>query len=220
MVTQAGETDGGDWLVGNPSGLQLASALWIGSVGLLILGLQPVLLGALYTEGHVTGDELALVATAEMIAIAIGSGVVAMALSARNMRWKSAILLLLLAAANWWTAHAAGANALIGARSLAGLAEGGLVAIATELIARSRRAERIGGYFVTVQTLAQCALALTLALYVVPVAGASGGFLALGVVCLASLAVAWIVPDDYADLPKEEHFANVLTPGSIAALLS
>ncbi|TIW64287.1 MAG: MFS transporter, partial [Mesorhizobium sp.] len=51
MVTQAGETDGGDWLVGNPSGLQLASALWIGSVGLLILGLQPVLLGALYTEG-------------------------------------------------------------------------------------------------------------------------------------------------------------------------
>ncbi|TIU64482.1 MAG: MFS transporter, partial [Mesorhizobium sp.] len=81
MVTQAGETDGGDWLVGNPSGLQLASALWIGSVGLLILGLQPVLLGALYTEGHVTGDELALVATAEMIAIAIGSGVVAMALS-------------------------------------------------------------------------------------------------------------------------------------------
>ncbi|RVD12833.1 MFS transporter, partial [Mesorhizobium sp. M4B.F.Ca.ET.017.02.2.1] len=103
---------------------------------------------------------------------------------------------------------------------LAGLAEGGLVAVATELIARSRRAERIGGYFVTVQTLAQCALALTLALYVVPVAGASGGFLALGVVCLASLAVAWIVPDDYADLPKEEHFANVLTPGSIAALLS
>ncbi|RVD15186.1 MFS transporter, partial [Mesorhizobium sp. M4B.F.Ca.ET.017.02.2.1] len=108
MVTQAGETDGGDWLVGNPSGLQLASALWIGSVGLLILGLQPVLLGALYTEGHVTGDELALVATAEMIAIAVGSGVVAMALSARNMRWKSAILLLLLAAANWWTAYAAG----------------------------------------------------------------------------------------------------------------
>ncbi|TIX34291.1 MAG: MFS transporter, partial [Mesorhizobium sp.] len=88
------------------------------------------------------------------------------------------------------------------------------------LIARSRRAERIGGYFVTVQTLAQCALALTLALYVVPIAGASGGFLALGVVCLASLAVAWIVPDAYADLPKEEHFANVLTPGSIAALLS
>src|SRR5207244_5893946 len=74
-VTDATQAENGDWLVGNPTGPQLASALWIGSVGLLILGLQPVLLGALYTEGHVTGDELALVATAEMIAIAIGSGV-------------------------------------------------------------------------------------------------------------------------------------------------
>ncbi|TIU23706.1 MAG: MFS transporter, partial [Mesorhizobium sp.] len=31
---------------------------------------------------------------------------------------------------------------------------------------------------------------------------------------------AWTVPDDYADLPKEEHFANVLTIPAITALLS
>ncbi|AZO24347.1 MFS transporter [Mesorhizobium sp. M1E.F.Ca.ET.045.02.1.1] len=219
-VTDAVQSEDSDWLVGNPTGLQLASALWIGSVGLLILGLQPVLLGALYSEGHVTGDELALVATAEMIAIAIGSAIVAMLLSARSMRWKSAVLLVLLALANFWTAYAASPNALIGARTLAGLAEGGLVAVATELIARSRRAERIGGYFVTLQTLAQCALALLLALYAVPAAGSAGGFIALGVVCLLSLVVAWTVPDDYADLPKEEHFANVLTIPAITALLS
>ncbi|PBB78722.1 MFS transporter [Mesorhizobium sp. WSM3879] len=219
-ATDAAHAENGDWLVGNPTGLQLAAALWIGSVGLLILGLQPVLLGALYSEGHVTGDELALVATAEMIAIAIGSAIVAMLLPARNMRWKSAALLVLLALANFWTAYTMSSNALIGARTLAGLAEGGLVAVATELIARSRRAERIGGYFVTLQTLAQCALALLLALYAVPTAGSVGGFVALGVVCLLSLVVAWIVPDDYADLPKDEHFANVLTVPAITALLS
>lgn len=218
--TNAEQAENGDWLVGNPTGAQLAAALWIGSVGLLILGLQPVLLGALYTEGHVTGDELALVATAEMIAIAIGSAVVAMLLSARNMRWKSAVLLVLLAAANWWTAYADTPQTLISARALAGLSEGGLVAVATELIARSRRAERIGGYFVTMQTLAQCALALLLALYVIPAAGSSGGFIVLAVVCVASLAVAFLVPGDYADLPKEENLANVLTVPSIAALLS
>ncbi|RWK04222.1 MAG: MFS transporter [Mesorhizobium sp.] len=219
-ATDAGRAEEGDWLVGSPTGLQLASALWIGSVGLLILGLQPVLLGALYTEGHVTGDELALVATAEMIAIAIGSAIVAMLLPARNMRWKSAVLLVVLALANFGTAFSKSPNALIGARILAGLAEGGLVAVATELIARSRRAERIGGYFVTLQTLAQCALALLLALYAVPAAGSAGGFVALGVVCLLSLAVAWLVSDDYADLPKEEHFSNVLTAPAITALLS
>ncbi|MCZ8543431.1 MFS transporter [Mesorhizobium qingshengii] len=218
--TSAGYTGDGDWLVGNPTSGQLASALWIGSVGLLILGLQPVLLGALYTEGHVSGDELALVATAEMIAIAIGSAIVAMLLSAHKMRWKSAALLLLLALANVWTAYAAGANTLMAARALAGLAEGGLVAIATELIARSRRAERIGGYFVTMQTLAQCALALLLALYVIPAAGSAGGFIVLAIVCVASLVVAYIVPADYADLPKDENLANVVTVPSITALLS
>lgn len=219
-ASQAARAEDGDWLVGNPTGSQLASALWIGSVGLLILGLQPVLLGALYTEGHVTGDELALVATAEMVAIGIGSAIVAMLLPARNMRWKSAALLVLLALANFWTAYAGSPNGLIAARTLAGLAEGGLVAVATELIARSRRAERIGGYFVTLQTLAQCALALVLALYAVPAAGSAGGFIALGIVCLLSLVVAWMVPDDYADLPKEEQFANVATVPAITALLS
>ncbi|RWE39196.1 MAG: MFS transporter [Mesorhizobium sp.] len=218
--TSTGLQGDGDWLVGNPTGGQLASALWIGSVGLLILGLQPVLLGALYTEGHVSGDELALVATAEMIAIAIGSAIVAMLLSAHKMRWKSAVLLLLLALANVWTAYAAGANTLMAARALAGLAEGGLVAVATELIARSRRAERIGGFFVTMQTLAQCALALLLALYVIPAAGSTGGFLVLAVVCVLSLVIAFAVPADYADLPKDENLANVLTGPSITALLS
>lgn len=218
--TNAGYTGDGDWLVGNPTSGQLASALWIGSVGLLILGLQPVLLGALYTEGHVSGDGLALVATAEMIAIAIGSAIVATLLSAHKMHWKSAALLLLLALANVWTAYAAGANTLMAARALAGLAEGGLVAVATELIARSRRAERIGGYFVTMQTLAQCALALLLALYVIPAAGSAGGFIVLAIVCVASLVVAFIVPADYADLPKDENLANVVTVPSITALLS
>ncbi|MGX7872316.1 MFS transporter [Mesorhizobium sp. ORM6] len=94
------------------------------------------------------------------------------------------------------------------------------MAVATELIARSRRAERIGGYFVTMQTLAQCALALLLALYVIPTAGSAGGFLALAVVCVLSLVIAFIVPADYADLPKEENLANVLTVPSITALLS
>lgn len=219
-MTLAKAEHNADWLVGNPTGGQLASALWIGSVGLLILGLQPVLLGALYTEGHVSGDELALVATAEMIAIAIGSAVVAMLLSAHNMRWKSAALLILLALANLWTAYAVSAGLLISVRAVAGLAEGGLVAVATELIARSRRAERIGGYFVTMQTLAQCALALLLALYVIPAAGSVGGFIVLAVVCVASLAVAFIVPDDYAELPKDENLANVLTVPSLTALLS
>ena len=39
-----------DWLVGNPSGAGTAAALWVGSAGLLILGVIPILYGALHAE--------------------------------------------------------------------------------------------------------------------------------------------------------------------------
>ena len=69
-----------DWLVGRPSGVQVWAALWIGSVGLLILGLQPLLLGALLDERRVDLDQLGLIATAEIIAIGLGSALARMKL--------------------------------------------------------------------------------------------------------------------------------------------
>src|ERR1700744_2568633 len=87
-----------DWLVGDPSGVHLAAALWIGSVGLLILGLEPVLLGALVDEHRITLDEPGLIATAEVIGIVLGPAVATMLFSTRHLRLKSAILLVALAA--------------------------------------------------------------------------------------------------------------------------
>ena len=40
-----------DWLVGNPSGAGAAAALWIGSAGLLILGVIPILYGGAARRG-------------------------------------------------------------------------------------------------------------------------------------------------------------------------
>ncbi|RUU25765.1 MFS transporter, partial [Mesorhizobium sp. M6A.T.Ce.TU.002.03.1.1] len=55
---------------------------------------------------------------------------------------------------------------------------------------------------------------------VIPAAGSAGGFIVLAVVCVVSLVVAFTVPGDYADLPKEENLVNVLTLPSTTALLS
>jgi MFS transporter, DHA1 family, inner membrane transport protein len=178
-----------DWLVGNPSGVQVAAALWIGSVGLLILGLQPVLLGALFDEHRINLDELGLVATAEIIAIGIGSAVATMLFSTRHLRVKSAILLVALAALDAAMSSAQSANAILIVRTLAGVVEGGMVAVSIELIARSRHPERIGGVFLTLQTLAQCLLVFGLGKWVIntTAAGATGsnaGFLVLAVVSL------------------------------------
>ena len=200
-----------DWLVGNPSGIGQFSALWMGSVGLLILGLQPILLGALFNEGRVTFDELALAATFEIFAIGIGSVIAAFLVSSKRLPEKTIILLLALFFCNVFTVYSTSASTLTIWRGVAGFQEGGLVAISVELIARSRFPERFGGYFVSLQTGLQCVLALFLSQWIIPTYGSTGGFLALAFVCLISLPFLRGLPQSYGKVE------NMVVPGSPAA---
>jgi MFS family permease len=179
----------------------LAISLIVGSIGTLVLGLQPVLLGALLAEKRVTFDGLALVATAEMLAIGIGSVAFALLLSANRMRLKAAMLLVGVAIVHGLSADAMSLLALTGLRILAGLLEGGLIAVAVEAIARTANPGRSGGWFVVVQTLAQSISAALLALLVIPSWGSAGGFVALGVVSLGPLVLLPWLADDYGALP-------------------
>jgi hypothetical protein len=105
--------------------ISLFASLAIGSVGTLILGLQPLLLGALLAERRVTFDGLALIATTEMLAIGLGSVAFALLLSARNMRIKAAVLLIAAAAGQYQTANAGSLSSLAAIRILTGLTEAG-----------------------------------------------------------------------------------------------
>ncbi len=73
-----------DWLVGNPSGAGATAALWIGSAGLLILGVIPILYGALHAEMRVSLAELGMIATVETLLIGVSSAVAAMLFSCGN----------------------------------------------------------------------------------------------------------------------------------------
>ncbi len=193
-----------DWLVGHPRGAAQAAALWAGSAGLLILGLQPILLGSLLSENRVDFDELALAATAEILAIGIGSVLAAFLVNARHLRTKAALFLCIAAAGDFLTAWAPSPDMIILLRGLTGLAEGGLVAFAVELIARSRHPGRYGGYFVTMQTLAQSVMAAVLAFLIIGPWGSKGGFVALAIVSLVSIAATMHMPRDYGALPQPE----------------
>lgn len=210
------------WLVGNPSRTNLWAALWVGSVGLLVLGLQPILLGALLNEGRVNFDQLALAATVEILAIGIGSILAAFVLGSGAIRIKAVVFLVLTALFNFATAATTGAMAVIITRGFAGLAEGGLVAFAVELIARSRHPGRIGGYFVSLQTLGQAFIAVFMALWIVPRWGSAGGFGALAIVSLISLAAAFLLPANYGSLPKpaDQASSGLWRPAPLTALLA
>jgi MFS transporter, DHA1 family, inner membrane transport protein len=183
-----------DWLVGNPSGAGAAAVLWIGSAGLLILGVIPILYGALHAERRINLAELGVIATVETLLIGVSSAVAAMLFSARNLRLKCTILLVALAVVDAAISVASSSNLILIDRALAGLIEGAMVAVSIELIARSRHAERLGRFFLAMQALAQGLLALGLAWWVVPGMGVNGGFLTLEIVCLVSIGVAIVVP--------------------------
>lgn len=197
--------------------LSHAAALWAGSAGLLVLGLQPILLGAVFSEGKVGFDGLALAATLEILAIGLASAVAA--LFKGRIRTQAAAYLAAVTLFDMLTASAGSEGAFVLWRALAGIAEGGLVAIAAEMIARAPSPERSGGLFVILQTCAQCLLALAFSLSVIPQAGSAGGFQTLGAIALLCLAIVPLLPQAYAPLAaRPAGGTGFLNAASLAAL--
>lgn len=192
----------------------LPPSMAVGSIGALSLGLQPILLGSLFTEGRATFDEIAILATLEMLAIGLGSAMLSVIGGAQSMRVKSALLLVLAAVAHTATAFAPAPLWLIVVRVFAGFVEGGLIAVAIELIARSRAPGRNGGWFIIVQTLAQSAAAVVIALLIAPIWGSTGSFLLLAAATLCGLLFAPQLLDDYGPLSADA----ALQPRAVLAL--
>ena len=64
----------GAWIGAPPTPGQVASALVVGVVGIMVAGLQPVLLGSLQAAGCITAAGLGHAATAELLALGAGAG--------------------------------------------------------------------------------------------------------------------------------------------------
>ncbi len=169
-----------------------ALAITVGSVALLMLGLQPLLLGALLEAGAVTLEGVGLVAMGEIVALGLGVLIGDLRLSVRHLRPITVAAALLAAVLDALTPRMHGDLALGLLRAAAGVAEGLLVWSTTAVIVRSASRERLAGVFFVVQTLAQAVLGLVLAHGVMPLTGWHGGFhtlagLAVGAALLAAI---------------------------------
>lgn len=176
---------------------QRAAVLAVGVVGVLIAGLQPQLLGALAIEGRVGERLLGHVATAELLAMGIAAGGAGFVLPIARLRVTAAVAIVMVAVLDLLSPSVAGLG-LVAIRAATGAAEGILVWLAIGLIVRSSQPARMSGVYLAVQTLAQCAVATLLGLYVVPLAGARGGFVALAVASGAGLVALPWMPRCYA----------------------
>ena len=200
-----------------PSRRQTVAALALGSMALLILGLQPLLLGELVAQRHISLGGVGLVAMAEIIALGVGVIMANALLSPARLAAIAMAAAALLAALNLLSMRLDGDMQFLLMRALAGLVAGVLVWVATSVIVRTAAPDRLSAVFLVTQTLAQASVAAVLATVVVPKVGWPGGFAALAVL---SAAVALLAPALRPGLATLTRSGSGLPPPSAATVLT
>ncbi|MEO8811351.1 MAG: MFS transporter [Caulobacteraceae bacterium] len=196
---------------------EVASGLFVGTTGVMIAGLQPLLLGALQSEGRLDAAQLGHAATAELLAMGVVAILAGAFLEPKRLRWLGLAAGAALAAIDAITPTMTGEGVTL-IRAAAGLPSGLMLWIAIGMITRTPRPERWSGVFLTVQTLAQFGLSAFLTAFVTARYGADGGFLALAAISAAAGAVAMLGPSAYAPLPRSDAPAGLPNPRGAAAL--
>jgi hypothetical protein len=199
--------------------VQAASAIALGALALDVIGVAPVLLGALQDEHRLSAAGIGLAAMLELLSMGIVTGVCGAVLPPKRMRMIAVVSSVLLAALNFLALGASGLGVLL-ARTAAGAPEGVLVWITVGMIARSETPERWAAVFFTAQVLAQMALAGLFWIWVLPRFGANGGLWALGVTSLLGVPLAFTSPDRYGALTQAAGLSGAPPPRGWAALFA
>ena len=171
----------------------LSAALALGSIAVLMVGLQPLLLGELLAQNRLSLEGVGLVAMGEILSLGLGVVLGDLLRSVFSLRVITVVAILAASGMDLITANTSGDGALALTRALAGLAEGLLLWGTVNLIVQGPAPDRVAGVFMVLQTLGQAAVAAVLAYWVLPIQSTSSyGFVFLGALTAASLLlVRW-----------------------------
>lgn len=209
------------WIGGKPSWSELSALLLVGTVGFIICGVQPVVLGALVTEHRLSNEGIGWASTVEFLTIGIGIGIAAATLNPRRLKMLALIGAVVTGLADLAMLNESGTLILVN-RAVSGLGEALLIWMTGCMVARSSSPVRWSAIFVTIQGLAQLAFASIVPITLIATHGANGGFIALAVTAAISLVAIPFLPQGMADLPGTEHhyLAALKNPYSFFVLLS
>lgn len=189
-------------LVPKIGGRQVAAALMVGTIAVLMVGIQPIVLGELVDAHQVTLEGVGIVAMGEIITLGLGVVAGDLLLPGSRLRLVTIIAALLAAAFDLATLRASGDGPMLAARAAAGLAEGVLVWGATGVVVRSGNPSRVAGIFFVTQTLAQAGVGAVLANLVIPRSGWQGCFETLAGLALLCCLLAFVQPARLAPLAQ------------------
>ena len=197
------------WLGVAPSRVQVLSAFVVGSVGIMVAGLQPVLLGSLQAAHRITAAELGHAATLELLALGLGAGLGGTLLEGRPLRPVMVAAAAVYVLGNLLTLVSRGETLTL-VRGLAGVPGGVMIWVVTEMIVRSPSPTRWAGIYLAVQTLAQLGVASALA--VADPASTVIAPAAMAVLGVVALLAAFALPASFAPLERETMASGLPPP--------
>lgn len=197
----------------------VAAVIAFGCVGLLMMGIQPVVLGALQAAGRLSVPAMGQAAAAETLALGLVSAGLAARVRHRRLRAWSGLGVCLLAAANIAGLFAHGAG-FVASRALAGVASGVIVWVAVGLITRRTDASRVNAIFLGAQALSQGAVAGLAPVALAPGLGANSGLWVMGALALVSAGLIAFFPDAVPEARGEERVRFPLGVASLSGLCS
>lgn len=187
----------------------IAASILVGTVALMILGVQPVVLGGLAQAGRVSDAQVGPLATAEVLALAFGSAVGPAFMRSGSIRLKGAGLSLLLALANLGVYVVHGVLALDLLRGGAGLIEGLMMGATILILVQDRHPDRLNAIFLALSAIPQAVMAYLLPVWVTPRYGAEAGFVILAALSLVSAGACLFLADTAPVAQAETHGAAV-----------
>ena len=182
---------------------QIAAAIGLGLLGLLVGGLFPLLLGELAQAGRLSAAELGGAATGETLVLGLTTAACAAWLEPSRLRRIGALAALALGLADAASADRSHL-ALLVVRTAAGVPEGVLLWLSIGLITRTRLPERWTGFLTLGQPASQAAVAAALGALVLGRLGVDGAFWALAAVAVVCAAGSAALPRAYAPLATRE----------------
>ncbi|WP_193385213.1 MFS transporter, partial [Rubrivivax gelatinosus] len=182
------------------SAAEVAAALAVGSVALLVLGLMPILLGELLSARRLSLEGLGIVAMAEIVSLGLGVLLGDLLLPLTRLRLVTVVAAAVAGGLDLGTLQASGDAGFALLRAGAGLAEGALVWATTAVIVRCPNPDRVAGIFFVMQTAAQALLGFALARSVIPAHGWQGAYVVLAALVVVPMFAAAALPRALAPL--------------------
>jgi DHA1 family inner membrane transport protein len=176
--------------------IQSIAVISMGVIAGCVIALQPLLLGGLLEQDRLTAAQLGQSATAEAMGMAVAVTLAAMLLKPSRLKPFALAAIAVAVIANSCTGLASGIGIII-LRALNGLCSGTLLWVLLGFMARAAVPGRIFAVYVTAQAVVTFIFSLLLSNWLLPVFGATAGYLMFAVADLLLLLAVVAMPVSY-----------------------